>query len=153
MSESDREILFYHLEDHPLERVLPNLLEKTVERGWRAVVKVGSQERLEAVDLMLWTFRDDSFLAHGVSRDGFSEHQPIFLTCDDDVPNGAGILFLVEGAGADRIDGFARIVHLFDGHDEQAVANARTAWAQAKEAECSCTYWQQDAGGRWQKKA
>ena len=44
------EVLFYHLEHQPLERVLPMLLERTMERGWRAVVQVGSAERLEALD-------------------------------------------------------------------------------------------------------
>ncbi|KFL26848.1 DNA polymerase III subunit chi, partial [Devosia sp. 17-2-E-8] len=29
------DVLFYHLENQPLEKVLPLLLEKTVERGWR----------------------------------------------------------------------------------------------------------------------
>ena len=42
------EALFYHLERHPLEVVLPQLLLRTLERGWRAVVQAGSEERLEA---------------------------------------------------------------------------------------------------------
>ena len=40
------DVMFYHLERQPLERVLPMLVEKTLERGWRAVIQVGSQERL-----------------------------------------------------------------------------------------------------------
>jgi len=61
------DVLFYHLENQPLERVLPILLEKTLERGWRAVIEVGSSQRAEALDTALWTFRDDSFLAHGLA--------------------------------------------------------------------------------------
>ena len=41
------EVLFYHLETRPLEAVMPLLLEKTLERGWRAVVEVGSRERAD----------------------------------------------------------------------------------------------------------
>ena len=44
------DLLFYHLETRPLESVLPMLLEKTIERGWRAVVEVGSVERLETIE-------------------------------------------------------------------------------------------------------
>src|SRR5690349_11599483 len=33
------DILFYHLERQPLDRVLPQLLERTLERGWRAVIE------------------------------------------------------------------------------------------------------------------
>src|SRR5262245_34033420 len=51
------EVLFYHLEHQPLERVLPALVERTLERKWRAVIQVGSEERLEALDTLLWTYR------------------------------------------------------------------------------------------------
>ena len=57
----------------PLERALPLLLEKTLERGWRAVVQAGSQERLDVLDQHLWTWREDSFLPHGTAKDGHPE--------------------------------------------------------------------------------
>lgn len=147
------EVLFYHLERQPLEKVLPSLLEKTIERGWRAVVQTGSQERLEALDLALWTYRDESFLAHGTRKDGMSEHQPIYLTTGSETPNGAGVRFLVDGAEAETFAGFVRVVYLFDGNDPQAVATARSQWTAAKQAGCQVTYWQQSPSGRWEKKA
>ena len=49
------DVLFYHLENQPLERVLPILLEKTLERRWRAVIEVGSSQWAEASDTALWT--------------------------------------------------------------------------------------------------
>ncbi|MGH1418480.1 MAG: DNA polymerase III subunit chi [Hyphomicrobiaceae bacterium] len=149
------EVLFYHLERQPLEEVLPSLLEKTIERGWRAVVQCGSPERLEALDLSLWTYRDDSFLPHAISGQAGvnSEDQPILLTSENEAPNGAGIRFLVDGAEAESFAGFSRIVYLFDGADEAAIANARQEWRAAKDAGCSVTYWQQSSQGGWQKKA
>ncbi len=59
------EIRFYHLLDQRLERVLPQLLEMSLARGWRVVVQATSEERIEALDAHLWTYRDDSFLPHG----------------------------------------------------------------------------------------
>ena len=147
------EVLFYHLERQPLEKVLPSLLERTVERGWRAVVQSGSEERLEALDVALWTYREESFLAHGTAKDGFVEDQPVFLTCDDGNPNGAGVRFMVDGAETGVFTGYQRIVYLFDGHDPDAVARARSQWKAAKAAGCACTYWQQSDNGRWEKKA
>ena len=153
VSEAAAEVLFYHLERQPLERVLPSLLEKTIERGWRAVVQSGSDERLEALDLALWTYREESFLAHGTRKDGMSEHQPIYLTTGAETPNGAGVRFLVDGAVAETFDGFVRVVFLFDGNDPDAVQTARQQWTAAKQAGCQVTYWQQAASGRWEKKA
>src|SRR5215470_10463548 len=107
------DVLFYHLERQPLERVLPSLLEKTLERGWRAVVQAGSEERVEALDQHLWTYREDSFLPHGSKRDGNSAEQPIYLTSEDANPNGAHVRFLVDGAQCAAFSGYERIVLLF----------------------------------------
>jgi DNA polymerase-3 subunit chi len=147
------EVLFYHLEHQPLERVLPSLVEKTLERGWRAVVQAGSEERVEALDTLLWTWRDDSFLPHGTRRDGDPAAQPVFLTTEEENPNGASVRFLVDGAEARDLIPYARVVYLFEGRDAAAVAKARAQWVAAKEAGCSVTYWQQSPEGRWEKKA
>jgi DNA polymerase-3 subunit chi len=48
---------------------------------------------------------------------------------------------------------YERVVHIFDGHDADAVARAREAWSVAKERGLSVSYWQQDENGRWQQKA
>lgn len=147
------EVLFYHLEHQPLERVLPTLVEKTLERGWRAVVQAGSQERLDAIDLTLWTWKDESFVPHGTSRDGFAEHQPVFLTTDDGNPNGAAVRFLVDGAKMVDFAGYVRIVVLFDGRDDESLDTARKQWRAVKAAGLPATYWQQSEGGRWAKRA
>ncbi len=148
------EILFYHLQRQPLERVLPRLLERSVERGWRVVVQAASEERIEALDAHLWTFREDSFLPHGTWREAEAREQPILLTVNDDNPNGASVRFLIDGAPvpADAAT-YQRLVLLFDGEDPEAVAAARTWWSDAKAAGFETTYWQPDENGRWQRKA
>jgi DNA polymerase-3 subunit chi len=147
------EVMFYHLERQPLDRVLPGLLEKTLQRGWRAVVQAGSSERLEALDATLWTYSDESFLAHGTAKDGSADEQPIFLTLEPVTPNGAGVRFLVDGADALDFDTHARLVFLFDGNDEGARAHARKQWSAAKAAGCKVSYWKQSPEGRWENKA
>ncbi len=146
------EVLFYHLERQPLERVLPSLIEKTLERGWRAVVQAGSEERVEALDTLLWTYRDDSFLPHGTKREGNAAQQPVYLTAHDENPNASRVLFLVDGAETGVMQSYARVVYLFDGADAAAVAKAREQWRSAIAAGCAATYWQQSAEGRWLKK-
>ncbi len=147
------DVLFYHLELQPLERVLPVLLEKTLERGWRAVVQGGSAERLVELDTQLWTYRDDSFLPHGRAGDGNDALQPVLLTAAGDNPNGANVRFFVDRAVPQDAEGYQRIVYLFSGHDPEAVADARGAWRALSQGQHAVTYWQQDANGRWEKKA
>jgi DNA polymerase-3 subunit chi len=147
------EVLFYHLEPRPLEAVIPLLLEKTLERGWRAVIEVGSRERAEALDSHLWTFRDDSFLPHGMAGDAEVDAlQPILLTTDESNANGANVRFFVDRAVPQTAAGYDRIVYLFSGHDPDAVAEARLAWRALRDGN-EVTYWQQEETGRWVKKA
>ncbi len=153
MSGEATEVLFYQLERQPLDQVLPGLLEKTLERGWRAVVQAGSEERLEALDGLLWTYRDESFLPHGTTSDGFAAEQPVFLTVGEDNPNGATVRFMVDGADCGELRGYARVVYLFDGRDEMARGKAREQWKTAKTEGHAVTYWQQNERGRWEKKA
>ncbi|MBV8790761.1 MAG: DNA polymerase III subunit chi [Pseudolabrys sp.] len=148
------EILFYHLQHQPIERVLPTLLEKSIERGWKVVVQGSSEERIEALDAHLWTYRDDGFLPHGTWREPEVAAQPVLLTPNEGNPNGASVRFLIDGAPvpADAAS-YARIVLLFDGEDEEALAAARERWSEAKSAGFDATYWQMDDSGRWAKKA
>jgi len=148
------EILFYHLQGQKLEGVLPTLLERSLERGWRVVVQGASEERIDALDAHLWTYRDDSFLPHGTWREPEAAAQPVLLTIDDGNPNAATVRFLVDGAAlpADA-DAYQRIVLIFNGDDDDAVATARGHWTEAKAKGFEATYWQPDDNGRWVKKA
>ena len=146
------EILFYHLKGQTPEQVLPALLQKSLERGWRVVVQASSDERVEALDAHLWTWRDDAFLPHGTWRDAEAAEQPIVLTVNDENPNRATVRFLVDGANlASDAAGYERIVLLFDGDDPDAVDAARARWSEAKAAGIEATYWQADEQGRWRR--
>ena len=146
------EIFFYQLQRQPLERVLPTLIEKSLERGWRVVVQAASEERVEALDAHLWTFRDDSFLPHATWREAETAEQPVLLTVNDDNPNGAAVRFLIDGAPVPAdADAYARIVLIIDGEDPDAVAVARERWSEGKARGFDVTYWQADEQGRWQR--
>jgi DNA polymerase-3 subunit chi len=148
------EILFYHLKGQTLEQVLPPLLQKSLERGWRVVVQASSDERIDGLDAHLWTWRDDAFLPHGTWRDAEAAEHPIVLTVNDENPNRATVRFLVDGAGmAADTSTYERIVLLFDGDDPDALDMARQRWTEAKARGAEVTYWQADEHGRWRRQA
>jgi DNA polymerase-3 subunit chi len=146
------EIRFYHLQRTALETALPPMLEKTLERGQRAVVMAGSEERVEHLTDQLWTYSERGFLPHGSARDGNAALQPIWLTTADDNPNGAQVLFLTDGTNSLKVADYQLCVELFDGNDEAAVQTARERWKNYKDAGHTLTYWQQSAAGRWEQK-
>ncbi|MBV8701423.1 MAG: DNA polymerase III subunit chi [Bradyrhizobium sp.] len=147
------EVLFYHLQNMSVENVLPSLLEKSLERGWRAVVQSTSQERADALDAHLWTYRDDSFLPHATWRAGDAEDQPVVLAIAEGNPNRANVIFLIDNAPlpADA-HSYERMVLLFNGDDAEALAAARGAWTDCKSRGFEVTYWQTDERGRWQRR-
>jgi len=147
------EVLFYHLQGQSIDRVLPTLLEKSLERGWRIVVQAASDERVDALDAHLWTYRDDTFLPHGTDRESEAAAQPVVLTVNDHNPNAAQVRFLIDGAPLpENPSTYQRIVLIFDGEDPAAVLQAREQWSAVKAVGLDLTYWQPDADGRWQRK-
>ena len=146
------EIRFYHLERSTLETALPTMLERVLQRDQRALVVLGTPERLRALNAHLWTYRPESFLPHGVAEDGSADRQPIFLSTEANAPNAAEVLFLADGARAEDLGRFKLCVELFDGADETAVTEARERWRAYKEAGHALTYWRQTDQG-WKQEA
>ncbi len=147
------EVLFYHLAERPLEQVLPEILEKSLQRGWKVAVKGTARARLDMLDAQLWTYREDSFLPHGRETDANAALQPILLTTTE-LSNDPQILILVDGARPElsAIDRFQRVCILFDGNDPDRLAEAREDWKVMAKAGAKAIYWAQD-GGKWVKKA
>jgi DNA polymerase-3 subunit chi len=143
---------FYHLQSSPLERALPTLLERVLGAGQRAVVMAASDDRVEALTNLLWTYNPNAWLPHGSAKDGFPAQQPVWLTDREENPNGAKVLVLTDGMAAAFMARFERCLDLFDGNTEQAVAEARQRWAQAKAAGHELHYWQQNQTGGWSEK-
>jgi DNA polymerase-3 subunit chi len=148
------ETLFYHLERRTLEDVLPGLVEKSLARGWRALVRTDSAERSDMLDTLLWTYDDRSFLPHAQAGDGDPTQQPVLISVEDANLNRAEIVFYVGGVVPDdwrEMRDLVRVVLLFDGRDGEALARARAAWKEARAAGYDVTYWKEGPSGKFEK--
>ncbi|NNE59239.1 MAG: DNA polymerase III subunit chi [Hellea sp.] len=146
------EYWFYHLETSLLEGVLPELLDKTRARNWRALVKL-PPDLLAHLDQFLWTYKDDGFLPHGRDDEPMSDQQPILLSADAESSEGHDCAFLVDGAKCDIAEQTSRCIVMIDGRNEGAVQEARSHWKTLKDQGANLSYWQQNDLGRWEKKA
>jgi DNA polymerase-3 subunit chi len=146
-------ISFYHLTSTPMQRALPKLLEKIVGGGHRALVVASTEEEAEQLNQLLWTYDQDSFLAHGSLKDGRAEDQPILLSAEATPRNNATMLLMTNGQVPDAPERFERVLDMFDGNNAEAVAAARTRWTAYKNAGHTLTYQQQTPNGGWEKKA
>jgi len=137
---------FYHLTRTTPDAALPGLLEKTLAAGQRAVIRCGTPAHVAVLDKALWAA---DWLPHGTARTGHAALQPIWLTADDENPNAARFVFLLDGAET-APEAWERVFDLFDGTDEAAVLAARRRWTEAKNAGHALTYWKQTETG-WSK--
>ncbi len=144
---------FYHLYRWPLERALPRLLTRAHQSGARILVLSASMDRVRALSSLLWTFDANSWLPHGCRDDGFAEDQPIWLSDHEERPNGAALAVLTEGMTLTDPGAWKRVLDLFDGRDEAALAAARERWSAGRDAGHELHYWQQDDRGGWAEKA
>ncbi|MEN5051131.1 DNA polymerase III subunit chi [Brevundimonas naejangsanensis] len=153
MSDAKPEIWFYHLERSTLDQVLPTLLERTLQRGWRALIRGATSHRLDDIDELLWTYRDNSFLPHGRADGDHAARQPVLLSESGENLNGAQALFIVDDSELGATQEFARCFIIFDGRDEQALNHARGRWRTLKADGADLAYWKQSEEGRWEKAA
>ena len=147
------EVWFYHLERTALEHALSGLLDKTLAKGWRALVRTAGPDRADQIDQALWTYKDDSFLPHGLDGEPLSDRQPILITHGEANSNQAQALFLLDGAEPGALDGFERCIILFDGRDDAALSVARGRWKSLKEGGLQVSYWRENPERGWEKQA
>ena len=147
------EILFYHLTESKLEEAMPPLVEKTLARGWRAVLQFVTEESRNAMDGVLWTWRETSFLPHGIDGGPHDARQPVLLTTGEANPGRANVRFLAGGSETADIKDYERVVIMFDGHDNAQLEQARGQWKRFSGEGHTLTYWQQNGVGSWERKA
>jgi len=147
------EVWFYHLERTQLDQALPELLEKTLQRGWKALIRTPEPQRLDHLDGWLWAYREESFLPHGLADEPNAARQPVLLTGAEENVNGADALFLIDGAEAGELSPYQRCLVLFDGRDPAQVAVARERWTRLKGLGHPVSYWRQGAERGWEKQA
>lgn len=154
------EIGFYHLTRSALENALPRLLEIVLARGHKVIIVTGSEARMTRLNEVLWTYEQRSWLPHGLCQDDHAARQPILITDQqDDItsgdgpPNGADVLVALDGVTLSEYGMFKRLLDMFDGGDEAAVAAARKRWKYYRDAGETVSYWRQTDQGSWEKQA
>ena len=147
------EVSFYHLTSQPIEVALPKLLERALEAGLRVVIRTPDRGVTQSLDQVLWTYDPASFLAHGTDRSGPGEHQPVYLTSGNEVPNGAEALIVINDAELGEVEAFARYMLMFDGRLEEVRDLTRTRWRELSAKGHQITYWKQSEKGRWESGA
>ena len=144
--------LFYHLTRSGPGQLLPMLIGKSLQAGWRVELRGRDRARQVALDEALW--QGEGFLPHGLAGGPHDARQPALLTVEGQAaPNAARCLIALDGAEVSGAEcaGLERACIVFDGNDPDALERARAQWRALKEAGIAAEYWS-EADGRWERK-
>lgn len=154
-------VMFYHLTQSTPEALVPQLIRRAQDAGWRVELRGSDADSLARLDERLWLA--EGFLAHGMAGGPHDADQPVLLRqvardtggSDDGSPppaNGAACILSLDGAAVPVAPsaGIARICILFDGRDPAALEVARGQWRAVVAAGLVAEYWS-EASGRWRK--
>lgn len=144
---------FYHMVRSALDQVVPVLTERAAGNGKRILICTALPEMAAHLDSLLWTYRPDSWLPHGLAGGGFESEQPVLISTDGENLNKADIVMLTDGGSLREIQSFERCLTLFDGNDETAILSARELWKEVVAAGHEAYYWAQNEAGKWMMKA
>ena len=135
---------------------MPKLVQKALEQEYRVLIITEHPEQAKRLDTALWTFEPGSFLPHALATGGDEDkEQPVLLAQDYTDANDATLLICLNGQAFDASPDarLVRILDMFDGYNESALAAARARWKAYKEAGFPVSYIKQQANGSWKKEA
>ncbi len=115
---------FYILQSGSREHTACKLIEKAFGLGHRIYVHAGSNDQLEKIDNLLWTFRAGSFIPHQRYQDDSNENSPVQLGTHDAPNIDSDVLINLAPEVPLFFSRFQRVAELV-GSDEQAKALGR----------------------------
>lgn len=142
------EINFYQLLEE-LKKSLPALLLKMLEQNKRVVIFSQSEEKIAEVDRFLWTQGKVKFLPHGTKKDGNVERHPVYLTTENENPNNADFLVVLDDVDNEFLHSFKKAFYMFEGSDEVAKKLARKKWKEYKSTGHQLNYFKKNTDGKW----
>ena len=108
---------FYILPDsnlHNMQLFACKLTEKAWQQGHRIVIHTDSAEQSQALDDLLWTFKDGSFIPHGVTGSNNDTEQPILISHQLSVDNNIQLMINLSSqpiADTHQVDRIAEIIN------------------------------------------
>lgn len=141
--------MFYHLTHSSADALVQLLVPRAMGQGWRIAIRSPQRETLNRLDNLLWEHPEDGFVPHALSNGTAADaDQPVLLTQDHALPNGARYLLALDGAdiSASETALLERACLVFDATDAAQMTHARGLWKTLTAAGVAAQYWSEESG-------
>ena len=141
---------FYHLRNGNFAKPAISIAEKVLANSDKLLI-IAPKNELSDLSVQFWSYKTDSFLAHGMGAEDVKDFAPIWLSSDaDDNPIAAEYVMLTNGVSLNNFSTFKRVFNIFDGSSQAAIEQAREQWRDwSSHPEHFCRYFTQSQTGGW----
>ena len=133
--ETMAEVLFVETSARRMEMRACEIAQENYAQGKRVQIVVVDQEQAERLDDLLWTFKPDSFVPHGLWLGSSDEpEQPVVITSRDEAVKGMDCLVMIGYSDVDLVRQFSHVFHLVVTDNQERLDNSRRYWTLLKDA-------------------
>ena len=101
------------------------IAEKAWRTGRRVYLHTQNEEECRHMDRLLWTYRDGSFIPHGISPGADPALNPVLVGCNSDAGNEHDVLINLGVEIPDFFSRFERVVELIDNDEKVKLAGRK----------------------------
>jgi DNA polymerase-3 subunit chi len=129
------EVLFVEVTARRMEMRACEIAERTYTQGKRLQIIVADQSQARRLDDLLWTFRPDSFVPHGLFEEEKDQPpQPVVITTNLEPIPGIETLLMLNYCPIELVGQFSQVIHLIIVDNQERLQASREYWTQLKEA-------------------
>jgi DNA polymerase-3 subunit chi len=129
------EILFVETSARRMEMRACEIAEENYAQGRKVQIIVVDQEQAERLDDLLWTFKPDSFVPHGLWAGSSDEpEQPVVITTRMEAVKDMDSLLMMGYTEVDLVSQFSHVFHLVVTDNQERLDNSRRYWTLLKDA-------------------
>jgi DNA polymerase-3 subunit chi len=129
------EVLFVQTSASRMEMRACEIAEESYAQGRRLQIIALDQEQAERLDDLLWTFKPDTFIPHGLWVGSPDEPaQPVVVTTRKEAVEGMDSLLMMGYGEVDLVGQFSHAFHLVLVDNEDRLDGSRRYWTLLKDA-------------------
>ena len=135
MVASMTEVIFVEVTASRMEMRACEIAEHTYAQGERLQIIALDEEQAARLDDLLWTYKPDNFIPHGIWKSMDSESdQPVLITTRKEPVPGIASLLTMDYCPVEMVQQFSKVIHVVLVDNHERLEASRRYWTLLKDA-------------------